>query len=564
MSQVQTLHFLSDPIPGAFRRPEIIFLVQQVYNAAKRREQDQILCNVFPGIGLTPRLFPSLRTVEWECLSPLDMQCLGMVVLSSPEIVRVVIKIANTNLLGSTPESWDQNLFFLLEHAFAHATSIQYLEIDRFPISNPRPDVQAMTSTAGVIRYLIRANGLRHLVLPAEALACSDLFGFCCLSQSLQSLRFGPSIAASPPVQDRPPTGHGLADSPSNASLKYISATTRIIEALLSQPLGICSGLERLVVVEDPGFDVPAHTLPVILALFGTSFPSLKVLWLQTTLIVPNILPGSRFNTTTIERNGKPVMNAPVLAALEGLNGLEEIHVELKSTYMASCTSAEPIPPLDFMLSDEDWEMVSTFWPKLRKLWYSCVPAEGPRPEIPIINQLFEPYSILQTEGDPADQVATIKSIVTLLSTCQQLQSITIPFKCRIKDCKKYTFQSAGLLRERRGLDSLEIGLDFADVDTGGNDSIVGFWTIMMWGMPNARFSGIPRISGGSSGAAAFEFAQRRYGDAAIPDEEWMRQIRWITISERVETFLRVESTLPPWINVEDLGSDLVQMDEDE
>ncbi|KAG8940012.1 hypothetical protein FRC00_013348, partial [Tulasnella sp. 408] len=401
MSQLQTLRFLSDPVPGAFRRPEVIFLLQEQYNAAKKPEQDQILCNVYPGIGLAPRLFPSLRTLEWECLSPFDLQCLGMVVLASPELVRVVIRL--TFLLESTPESWDLNLFCVLEHAFARATSIQHLEIDRLPISDPNPDWEATTSTAGIIRYLIRAEGLRHLVLPAEALACNDLFGFCCRAQSLQTLQFGPSVAASTPVPDRPTTGHGLADSPSNANLKSISATTQIVEALLNQPWGICAGLERLAVVEDPNVDVPAHTLPATLAFFGTSFASLKVLWLETTVIVPDILPGSRMNTN-IGLNGKPVMNAPVLAALEGLKGLEELHVELKFTYLASCPSAEPIPPLDFMLSDADWEMVSTFWPELQKLWYSCVPSEGPRPDNPKINKLFEPYSILQTEGHPADQ----------------------------------------------------------------------------------------------------------------------------------------------------------------
>ncbi|KAG9044443.1 hypothetical protein FS837_008144 [Tulasnella sp. UAMH 9824] len=551
MSQVQTLRFLSHPMPGAFRRPEIIFLLQQLYNAARRPDQDQILCNISPGIGLRPRLFPSLRTVEWECLSPFDLHSLGMVVLSSPEIVRVVIKI--TFFMKSTPESWDQNLFVVLEHAFAHATSIQHLEIDRLPISNPDPELQAMTSTAGIIRYIIRAEGLRHLVLPAEALACNDLFGVCCLSSSLQSLQFGSSIAASTRVPDRPPTGDGLADFPSNLNLKCISATTRIIQALLSQPMGICAGLEQLFVVEDPEVDVPAHTLPVTLAFFGASFPLLKVLWLQTTLVVPDILPGSRLNTTNLGRPEKPVMNAPVLAALEELKGLEELHVELKFTYLASCTSAEPIPPLDFMLSDDDWEVVSTFWPKLKKLWYSCVPAEGPRPDRPTINRMFEPYSILQTEGDPADQVATIKSILTLLSTCHHLQSITIPFNCREEDCKEHTFQAAGLPGEQRSLDGLEIGLNFADVDAGEDDpaGIVGFWTILMWGVRNARFTGIPIPSDEWPGAVA------------IPSEELMREMQWREILDRVEISLRYGRAVPPWVDVQELGSDLVEMEMD-
>ncbi|KAG8893297.1 hypothetical protein FRC01_013679, partial [Tulasnella sp. 417] len=325
-SQIQTLSFLREPTPGASRQIEIIFLVRHLYNAAKGREQDQILCNVSRGIGLMPRLFPSLRIVEWECVIPVDLQCLGMVLLASPEIERVVIGLPH--LFYLSPEDywlWDYHMFYLWEYILVHARPIQHLEINRLPILYDYSDLSAMTSTAAIARYIFRSSGLRHLTLPAQAMECKDLFGICCHSKSLQTLQFLPSTASR---ADRLPAE--LPASPENGNLKYIYGTTRIITALASYPEGICTGLEQLLIVEDSVDQrLPARALPGFFAYLGTQFAPLKVLWIQTTLKVPHDSPGSRLNSPhpgPLELGRRPTS---VLACLGKLGMLEELHVEL-------------------------------------------------------------------------------------------------------------------------------------------------------------------------------------------------------------------------------------------
>lgn len=532
MSQLNTLRFLRESNQGTLRHPEIILLVRQLFNAAKERKQDQILCNVSETIGLLPRLFPSLRTLEWECIAPTDLQCLGMVVLASPEIVRVAIDIPDlSHVQPEVRRLWDRHLFFLLEFIFVHARPIQELEIRRLPIVNPDPHLEEETSTAAIARYVLRASGLRHLVLPAEAMECHIFFTICCLSKSLQTLQFVPPTTTFLPVTVVPQGGQP------STNLKHISGTTRIIPALLNSPGDVCADLEQLLLIDDPTAPtLPVRALPKALVFFATRFPALKILWLNITLTPQGGLPPAYPDSLRRMSSKRRRENSFLLVGLLGLEGVEEVHVEL--TIVGKTPGSPPIIPLDFVLTDDDWQKIAKSWPKLRRLWYSCLPSETTT--FTSEATIHPPPSSSTTDYHFASRFATVQSILILVSTCQHLQSITIPFTCRQRDCEtRDNLHQAVLVPEKlrqRGQDGLEIWLGFADVEVPAHKitGVARFWSLLTWGIKDAKFTGIaPSILGTMRWSEGILCGNPQ--DLGATNDEVMRYMKWRGILDWVE-----------------------------